>query len=144
MIFYSFVSFTILTQDSSVIKNEERGLFVSDTDILGDIDTPNKHALVVKRRSMIILEVNMRKKVSYIFKIFLNVYYFNIRHTTIIMILYSFVSFNISGFQFSKFSGEACPERGKNFSAMKQREFWGAKFVHPITFTILPPLTWMP
>ena len=41
MIFYSFVSFNILTNDSSRIKNKE-GFFISDTDILGGIYSPKK------------------------------------------------------------------------------------------------------
>ena len=41
LIFYSFVSFNILTNDSSRIKNKEGG-FYSDTDILGGIDSPKK------------------------------------------------------------------------------------------------------
>ena len=75
-IFYSFVSFNILTQDSSRIK-KGKVAFMYDTDILDGIDSPKNEkkretTLVVKRRSMIILEVNIRKKVSCVFKIFLN------------------------------------------------------------------------
>ena len=55
-------------------------VFISDTDILGGIDSPKKQkkkktTLVVKRRSMIILEVNIRRKVSCVFNIFLNVFH---------------------------------------------------------------------
>ena len=39
-IFYSFVSFNILTQDSSRIKNKEGGLYFRHTDILDGIDSP--------------------------------------------------------------------------------------------------------
>ena len=56
MIFYSFVSFNILTNDSSRIK-KRKVVVISDTDILGGIDSPKKQkkktTLVVKRRSMI-------------------------------------------------------------------------------------------
>ena len=38
-IFYSFVSFNILTQDSSRIKTR-KVVFISDTDILDGIDSP--------------------------------------------------------------------------------------------------------
>ena len=50
----------ILTEDSSRIKNKEGGLYFW-----------HRTTLVVKRRSMIISEVNKRKKVSCVFKIFL-------------------------------------------------------------------------
>ena len=55
-------------------------VFISDTDILGGIDSPKKQktkktTLVVKRKSMIILEVNVRKKVSFVFRIFLTVFH---------------------------------------------------------------------
>ena len=53
-------------------------MFISDTDILGGIDCAKKPkektTLVVKGRLMIILEVNIRKEVGCVFKIFLNVF----------------------------------------------------------------------
>ena len=44
MIFYSFVSFNILTQDSSGLKTR-KVVFISNTYILGSIDSPKKKQL---------------------------------------------------------------------------------------------------
>ena len=72
-IIYSFVSFNILTQDSSGIKNKEDGLYFRHRHFIDSPKNKKKETtLLVKRRSMIILEVNVRKKVSCVFKIFLN------------------------------------------------------------------------
>ena len=58
-------------------------VFISDTNILGGIDSPKKQkkktTLVVKPRSMIILEVNIRKKVTCVFKIFL-MYFIHVQY----------------------------------------------------------------
>ena len=79
MIFYSFVSFNVLTNDSSRIKKKESSFYY----ILGGIDSPKKQkkktTLVVKPRLMIILEVNVRKKVICVFKIFL-MYFIHVQY----------------------------------------------------------------
>ena len=67
MIFYSTIHLELKTR---------KVVFISDTDILGGIHSPKKAkqkktTVVVKRRLMTILEVNIRKKVSCVFKIFL-------------------------------------------------------------------------
>ena len=92
---------------------------------------------------MIILEVNIRKKVTCVFKIFL-MHFIHVQY--LITEIYVRISSAKSAFQpisdlqLSKFSGEACPGRAKKFSAIKQREFFGVKFVNPITYTIPPSL----
>ena len=74
-IFYSFVS-SIFWPRIHLELRTRKVVFISDTDILDGIDSPKikkkETTLVVKRRSTIILEVNIRKKVSCVFKIFIN------------------------------------------------------------------------
>ena len=119
-------------------------VFISDTDILGGTDSPKKQkkkketTLVVKCRSMIILEVNIRKKVSCVFRIFLNVFHSRpVPDYKMFVFLVPKVHCNQSkAFNFQNFLGKHALGGPKN----SQREFFGAKFVRPITYTIPPPL----
>ena len=117
-------------------------VFLSDTDILGGIDTHSpkkqnkkKTTLVVKRRSMIILEVNVKKKVNCVFKIFLNVFYSHpVPDYTISMFVFLVLKVHFSqseAFNFQNFLGKHALE-AKKFSAMKQREFWGLNSSAPL------------
>ena len=98
-------------------------VFLSDTDIFGGIDSPKKQnkkktTLVVKRRSMIILEVNIKKKVSCVFKIFLNVFYSHpvndYRISTFVFIVLKVRFSQSEAFNFQNFLGKHALEGPKN------------------------------
>ena len=125
-------------------------VFISDTGISGGIDSPKKQkkkeektTLVVKRRSMNILEVNIRKKVSCVVNIFLNV--FNSRPVSDYRISTSV--FLVSKVHFSQsqafnFLGKHAHHRkGHKILGHEAARIYGTKFVRPIiTYTIPPSL----
>ena len=99
-------------------------VFISDTDIFGSFDSPKKPkkrkktTLVVKQRSMIILEVNIGKKVSCVFKVFLNVFYSHpVPEYRISMFVFLVLKVRFSqsqAFNFQNFLGKHALEGPKN------------------------------
>ena len=128
IIFYSFVCFNILTYNSSGSKNKEGGLYFLHRHFRwyysqGSLKKKKKTPLVVKLRLIIILELNIRKKVSYVFKIFLKVFHSRPVHDYRIstsVFLVPKVQFSQSqAFNFQNFLGKHAVEG----PTVKEREF---------------------
>ena len=121
-------------------------VFISDTDIFGGIDSPKKMktTLVVKRRSMIILQVNIRKKVSCVFKIFLNVFYSHpvpdYRISTFVFLMLKVRFSQSQAFNFQNFLGKHALEGPNKILGHEVARILRAKFVRPITYAIPPSL----
>ena len=116
--------------------------FISDADNFGGIDSPKKQnkkktTLVVKQRSMIILEVNIRKKVSCAFKSFLMysscIQYLITEYLCSYFLCRKCILANLRLSIFKSF-WERMPWKGQKFSAMTQREFWGLNSSAPYLY----------
>ena len=92
---------------------------------------------------MIILEVNIKKKVSCVFKIFLNVFHSSpvpdYRISTFVSLVPKVRFSQSQAFNFQNFLGKHALEGPKSLGHEAAR-ILGAKFVHPITCTIPPSL----
>ena len=92
---------------------------------------------------MIVLEVNIRKKVICVFKIFLNLFHSrpvpDYRIPTSVFLVPKVHFSQSQAFNFQNISGEACPGKAKIFSAMKQREFWGPNSFAPLLIPFRRP-----
>ena len=84
---------------------------------------------MVKRRSMMILEVNIRKKVSCVFKIFLNVFHSRpVPDYRISMFVFLMPKVHFSqsqAFNFQNFLGKHALEGPKTLGHETARIFWG-------------------
>ena len=126
-------------------------VFISDTDILGGIDSPKKEK---KRENnsggktkidVIILEVNIRKKVSCVFKIFLIMYLHSLwyhsrpvpdyRISTFVFLVPKVHFSQSQAFNFQNFL-----RKGQKILGHEAARILGAKFIRLITYTIPPSL----
>ena len=128
MIFYLFVNFNILTTIHLELK-ARKVVFIS-TDILSGIDKTKKKikktTLVVKRRSIVSLEVKEKQKtnetkVSCVFKIFLNVFQSrpvpDYRISKFIFLVPKVHFSQSQAFNFQNFMGKQAQEGPKNSRA---------------------------